>query len=359
MNITIQSPRRKRSAETASPRLTFDNYLPLAGIADELLQHDGYPHAHWTRFFEALDALVPGELERGFAAADRHIRDMGVSYRAYGEKNERAWPLSYLPVLIPDNEWRTIEAGIRQRAELLEQILADIYGDGQLVRDGALPAAAITGSPDYLRPLVGVKPPGGRFLNLYACDLGRGPDGHWWVLSDRSQAPSGMGYALESRLVSSRAFPELYRQMNVERLAPFFREFKNGLTASAERSEPRICLLTPGPFSETYFEQAHLARYLGFLLVEGADLVVRDGLAHVRTIAGLKRADVIWRRIDADFADPLELNANSHLGASGLVDAIRGGKVVVANALGSGVVESPALMSFLPQLSRRLMGAEL
>ncbi|MBV9393871.1 MAG: circularly permuted type 2 ATP-grasp protein [Methylobacteriaceae bacterium] len=355
----MQSPRRKRSAESAPPRLTFDTYLPLADIADELLGRDGHARPHWTRFFEALEGLAPGELERGFAAADRHIRDMGVSYRAYGEKNDRPWPLSYLPVLIPENEWRTIEAGVRQRAELLEQVLADIYGEGQLVRDGALPAAAITGSPDYLRPLVGVNPPGGRFLNLYAADLGRGPDGRWWVLSDRSQAPSGMGYALENRLVSSRAFPELYRQMNVERLAPFFREFKDGLTASAERSEPRICLLTPGPFSETYFEQAHLARYLGFLLVEGADLVVRDGLAHVRTIAGLKRADVIWRRIDADFADPLELNATSRLGASGLVDAIRGGKVVVANALGSGVVESPALMSFLPQLSRRLMDTEL
>jgi uncharacterized circularly permuted ATP-grasp superfamily protein/uncharacterized alpha-E superfamily protein len=359
MSPIMQSPRRKRSPETTSRRLTFDGYLPLADIADELLHGDGRPHAHWMRFFEALEALAPGELERGFAAADRHIRDMGVSYRAYGEKNDRAWPLSYLPVLIPENEWRVIEAGMRQRAELLEHILTDIYGDRRLVRDGALPAAAITGSPDYLRPLVGVKPPGGRFLNLYAADLGRGPDGRWWVLSDRSQAPSGMGYALENRLVSSRAFPELYRQMNVERLAPFFREFKDGLTASAERSEPRICLLTPGPFSETYFEQAHLARYLGFLLVEGADLVVRDGLAHVRTIAGLKRADVIWRRVDADFTDPLELNAASHLGASGLVDAIRGGKVVVANALGSGVVESPALMSFLPQLSRRLLGAEL
>jgi uncharacterized circularly permuted ATP-grasp superfamily protein/uncharacterized alpha-E superfamily protein len=355
----MPSPRRKRSHETASRRLTFDGYLPLANIADELLHRDGHPHAHWMRFFEALEALSPGELERGFAAADRHIRDMGVSYRAYGEKNDRPWPLSHLPVLIPESEWRGIEAGIRQRADLLEQILADIYGEGRLVREGAIPAAAITGSPDYLRPLVGVKPPGGRFVNLYAADLGRGPDGRWWVLSDRSQAPSGMGYALENRLVSSRAFPELYRQMNVERLAPFFRSFREGLAASAERSEPRICLLSPGTYSETYFEQAHLARYLGFLLVEGADLVVRDGLAHVRTIAGLKRADVIWRRIDADYADPLELNANSRLGASGLVDAIRGGKVLVANALGSGVVESPALMSFLPKLSRRLTGADL
>ncbi|GAC1561428.1 MAG: circularly permuted type 2 ATP-grasp protein [Beijerinckiaceae bacterium] len=355
----MQSPRRRRLPETDPPRLTFDGYRPLADIADELLHKDGHPQPHWLRFFDALSARSPGELERGFAAADRHIRDMGVSYRAYGEKNDRPWPLSHLPVLIPESEWHVIEAGIRQRADLLEQILADIYGEAKLISDGAIPAAAITGSPDYLRPLVGVKPPGGRFLNLYAADLGRGPDGRWWVLSDRSQAPSGMGYALENRLVASRAFPDLYRQMNVERLAPFFRAFRNGLTATATRSEPRICLLSPGSYSETYFEQAHLARYLGFLLVEGADLVVRDGIAHVRTIAGLKRADVLWRRIDADYADPLELNATSHLGASGLVEAVRGGKVVVANALGSGVVESPALMSFLPKLSRRLNGADL
>src|SRR5271155_2139743 len=187
-----------------------------------------------------------------------------------------------------------------------------------------------------------VKPPGKRWLRLYAADIGRGPDGRWWALSDRAQAPSGSGYALENRLVVSQAFPALYREMNVERLAPFFRELRAGLRASGERSEPRIGILTPGPLSATYFEQAYLARYLGFLLVEGDDLIMRDGRIHVRTIAGLKRADVIWRRVDGDFLDPLELNGRSRLGVPGLVEALRGGRVVVANMPGSGVVEARA-----------------
>ncbi|MBL8587181.1 MAG: circularly permuted type 2 ATP-grasp protein, partial [Methylobacteriaceae bacterium] len=206
---------------------------------------------------------------------------------------------------------------------------------------------------------VGVKPRDGRWLHLYAADLGRGPDGRWWVLGDRTQAPSGAGYALENRLVMSRAFPTLAREMNVARLAPFFRAFRAGLAAGSERSQPRICLLTPGPYSETYFEQTYLARYLGLLLVEGDDLIVHEGRAHVRTIAGLKRADVIWRRVDADFIDPLELNGGSRLGAPGLVGAIRNGSVVVANMPGAAAAEARALQGFLPALARRVLGEEL
>src|SRR5258708_7235839 len=171
-------------------------------------------------------------------------------------------------------------------------------------------------------PLRGAAPPGGQGLRLYAADVGRGPDGRWWVLGDRTQAPWGSGYALENRLVVSQAFPSLYTEMNVERLAPFFREFRAGLRHSAQRSGPRICILTPGPWSQTYFEQAYLARYLGFLLVEGGDLVARDGHIFVRTIAGLKRADVLWRHVDADWCDPVELNPASHIGVPGLLDAI-------------------------------------
>ena len=217
----------------------------------------------------------------------------------------------------------------------------------------------MTGSSDFLLPMMGVRPRGGRWLNLYAADLGRGPDGQWWVLSDRVQAPSGLGYALENRLNLSRAFQAIYRDMNVRRLAPFFQAFRGGLAALASRSDPRICLYTPGPYSETYYEQAYLARYLGFVLVEGADLVARDGLTHVRTIAGLKRADVIWRRIDADFADPLELKSGSQLGVPGLVETIRQGNVAVANALGSGVAETAALLGFIPALAGRLLGEKL
>ncbi len=334
-------------------------YKPLPGIPDEFIGKDGRPRPHWLRFLGSLMDLGAEDIPRRFATADRHIRDTGVSYRAYGDTSERAWPLSHVPLLINDDEWRDIAQGIEQRARLMEMVVADIYGEGRLVTAGDLPAAVVTGSPDFLHPLHGVSPPGGKFLQIYAADLGRGPDGRWWVIGDRTQAPSGAGYALANRLVLSRAFPTLYRDMNVERLAPFFEAFRLGLTSMAQRSNPRICLLTPGPFNETYFEQAYLARYLGLLLVEGGDLTMRDGKVHVRTIAGLKRADVIWRRIDSDFADPLELNARSRLGVPGLVDALRQGGVVIANALGSGVLEAPAMMSFMPKLCRKLLGEDL
>ena len=198
--------------------------------------------------------------------------------------------MSHLPLLIDEAEWQQLTAGIVQRAQLLELVLSDLYGEGRLVAEGAIPAAAIAGSTEYLRAVCGVKPPGGRYLNLYAADVGRGPDGRWWVLGDRTQAPSGAGYALENRLVLSRAFTSLYKSMNVERVAPFFEAFRDALRASADRDEPRIGLLTPGQFSETYFEHATLARYLGFLLVEGDDLAVSGDRIHIRTVAGLEAA---------------------------------------------------------------------
>ncbi len=238
-------------------------------------------------------------------------------------------------------------------------MLRDLYGEGKLVADGAIPAAAIAGSHEYLRQICGIKPPGKRYLSFYAADVGRGPDGRWWVLGDRTQAPSGAGYALENRLVLSRAFASLYKSMNVERVAPFFEAFRDGLRGSADRDEPRIGLLTPGAFSETYFEHATLARYLGFLLVEGDDLAVSGGRIHIRTVAGLKRLDVLLRRVDSDFLDPLELDAASHLGVPGLIDVLRKGGVVVANMPGSGVLEARALLGFLPSLCRRLLGETL
>ncbi len=334
-------------------------YEPLPGIPDEFMGQDGQPRAHWLRYLTALGRIGQEEMEQRFGAADRRIRDMGISYRVYGETNDRTWPLSRLPLLISGAEWRDISAGIAQRAELLDRVLTDLYGDAALVSDGALPAAAVAGSPEYLRPMQGIKPRDGHWLHVYAADIARGPDGRWWVLGDRAQAPSGTGYALESRLVISRAFANLYRDMNVERLAPFFRELRAGLAAASERTEPRICLLTAGPFSQTYFEQAYLARYLGLLLVEGDDLVESENRIHVRTIAGLKRADVIWRRVDSDWCDPLELNAASQLGVPGMIEALRQGSVAIGNMPGTGVVESQALLSFMPTLARRVLGEEL
>jgi uncharacterized circularly permuted ATP-grasp superfamily protein/uncharacterized alpha-E superfamily protein len=352
------SPGRARPGQRRVAQWMRD-YVRLPGISDEYLGQDGAPRAVWGRFFDAFATLAPADIERRFAAADRHLREAGVTYRAPNDSAERLWPLSHLPLLIDEAEWQQLSAGIAQRAQLLELVLRDLYGEGRLVAEGAIPAAAIAGSNEYLRPVCGVTPPGGRYLSLYAADLGRGPDGRWWVLGDRTQAPSGAGYALENRLVLSRAFTSLYKSMNVERVAPFFEAFREALRASADRDEPRIGLLTPGGFSETYFEHATLARYLGFLLVEGDDLAVSGDRIYIRTVAGLKRLDVLLRRVDSNSLDPLELDASSHLGVAGLIDVLRKNGVVVANMPGSGVLESRALLGFLPALSRRLLGEEL
>src|SRR3954454_4364515 len=335
------------------------DYRRLPGIPDEFLGPDGKPRAVWSRFFDAFGALAPDEVERRFGMADRHLREAGVTYRAPGESADRPWSISHLPLLIDEADWKQLSDGITQRAELLELVLRDIYGEGKLVAEGALPAAAIAGSAEYLRPVCGLAPPGARYLSIYAADVGRGPDGRWWVLGDRTQAPSGAGYALENRLVLSRAFTSLYKSMNVERVAPFFEAFRDSLRASADRDEPRIGLLTPGSFSETYFEHATLARYLGFMLVEGDDLAVSGDRIHIRTVAGLKRLDVLLRRVDSNFLDPLELDASSQLGVPGLIDVVRKAGVVVANMPGSGVLEARALLGFLSNLAPRLLGEEL
>ncbi len=328
---------------------------------DEMMDHQGRVREHWRPFLGMLMALGPDEINRRFAAADRHLRDSGVFYRVYEDPAGavRPWPLSHVPLLIDATEWQALKAGLVQRAELMEAILADIYGPANLVREGRLPAAVVAGNPEFLRPLVGIAPPGGAHLRFYGVDVGRSPDGRWWVLGDRTQAPSGAGYALENRLALSRAMPDIYRQLRVERVAPFFQAFQAELSALSRRDDSPVCVLTPGPMNETYFEHAYLARYLGFLLVEGEDLTVRDDGVFIRTVSGLKRAEVLLRRLDSDFADPLELSARSRLGVPGLVQAIRDGTVVMANALGSGVVEARAMLSFLPALAPAVLGQEL
>ncbi|SEF56471.1 circularly permuted type 2 ATP-grasp protein [Bosea lathyri] len=362
MALQGRTPSTRTRAERRNALLA--GYRPLPGTHDEFIGPDGAVRPHWEPFLAEWCALSTDELNQRFGLADRHVHDTGVSYRVHGDiderdptAGERAWPLSHVPLVIPGAEWETIAAGVAQRAQLLSTLLDDIYGPAKMIANGMLPAAIVTGSPDYLRPLQGA--PGAGALQLYAADLGRGPDGRWWVLGDRTQAPSGAGYALENRLALARAFPDMFRSMNIERLASFFQGLRAGLVSRSKRVEPRICLLTPGPLNESYFEQTYLARYLGFLLVEGGDLVMREGRVHVRTIGGLKRADVIWRRIDGDFSDPLELNAASALGVAGLVQAVRQGNVHIANGLGSGVVESRALMGFLPALAEQMLDEEL
>ncbi len=339
----------------------YQSQLPYGEAFNESSADGVTPRPHWTRLMESLQEIGPEELERRWARADRRIRENGITYNIYNDPlgANRPWKIDVLPFLISADEWRYIEAGIIQRAHLLSLLLEDLYGSQSLLANGRFPAELLYANPAFLRPMVGVRVPAHTYLHMLAVDLARSPDGQWWVLSDRTQAPSGSGYALENRTIVSDVLPDLFRSSNVLRLAPFFRAQRDALTALADCNNPRIVLLTPGPFNETYFEHSYLARYLGFTLVQGADLTVRDRCVFLKTVAGLEQVNVILRRVDDSFCDPLELRSDSLLGVPGLVDAIVAGNVKVANALGSGLIETAAIMPFLPGLSTYLIGEKL
>ena len=322
------------------------------------------PTRPWGRFFENLGREGFGDLNRRTIDLQRQVRDNGVTYNVYADADgpQRPWSLDLFPLILPSAAWQRIEAGVLQRVQLLERVLDDLYGPQELLKSNLLPPALVQGHPGYLRPMHGVRPAGGRRLHIAAFDLARDPAGNWWVLTQRTQAPSGLGYLLENRLVISRLFPEAFRDLKVQRLAGTYRALLESLTAmgrAMEAAEPRIVLLTPGPYNETYFEHAYLARYLGLTLVEGSDLTVRDERLYLKTLKGLEPVHGVLKRLDDEFLDPLELRPDSHLGVPGLLQAVRAGNVLVANCPGSGVLESPALLGFLPALSRQLLGAEL
>ena len=332
-----------------------------SAVYDEMSADGVTLRPHWAPFIESLQTIGPDELEKRWNRAERRVRENAITYNVYGDPlgTSRPWKIDLVPLLIPASEWRYIEAGIIQRAQLLNLLLEDLYGKQELLANGLLPSPLIFANPAFLRPLAGIPVPRQTYASLLAVDLARSPDGQWWVLADRTQAPSGAGYALENRTIVSDVLPDLFRSSNVRRLAPFFRALRESLIALAGRDNPRIVLLTPGPLNETYFEQSYLARYLGFTLVEGADLTVRDRRVYLKTVEGLQPVDVILRRVDDSFCDPLELRAESYLGVPALVDAIAAGNVKVANALGSGVIETAAIMPFLPGLARSLLGESL
>jgi uncharacterized circularly permuted ATP-grasp superfamily protein/uncharacterized alpha-E superfamily protein len=343
--------------------ITDLDQTPLAyGSTYDELSSDGVnPRPHWEHLMDSLREIGAAELGRQWGRAERRIRENGITYNIYSDPlgANRPWKIDIVPFLISAKEWKFIEEGILQRARLLNVILEDLYGAQDLVASGRFPAELLYANPAFLRPLVGVRVPEQSYLQLLGVDLARSPDGQWWVLADRTQAPAGSGYALENRTIVADALPDVFRSSNVLRLAPFFRAQRDALMNLAECPNPRIVLLTPGPHNETYFEHSYIARYLGFTLVEGADLTVRDRSVFLKTVDGLEKVDVILRRVDDSFCDPLELRGDSLLGVPGLVDAIVAGNVRVANALGSGVIETAAVMPFLPGLSRHLLGEEL
>jgi uncharacterized circularly permuted ATP-grasp superfamily protein/uncharacterized alpha-E superfamily protein len=330
---------------------------------DELFEADGTVRPHWQPFLTALSDLGIEELSRRWDEARHLIRENGVTFNVHADPHglDRPWQLDPIPLLIDAAEAARMEGGLLQRARLLDHILADLYGPRTLLLRGILPPELILGHPGFLRPMQGLKPAQGRWLHFYAADLGRSTDGSVWVMADRTQSPAGAGYSLENRIVLSRTLPDEFHDCQVQRLAVFFRTFRDMLRdlAPRNRDNPRIVLLTPGPANETYFEHAYLARYLGLTLIEGADLTVRDNRVFLKFLGGLQPVDVIFRRLRDEWCDPLELRGESLLGVPGLVQALHAGNVAVANALGSGLLESPGLLPYLPAASKFLLGEEL
>jgi uncharacterized circularly permuted ATP-grasp superfamily protein/uncharacterized alpha-E superfamily protein len=345
----------------AARRSLFDSYRPLPGVPDELCDSTGGMRPVWAPLIEHLSSMSDGEISDAFGRGEQHLADAGVFFRKYGDTNaaSRDWPYSAVPVVLAQSDWDTITEGLTQRADLLEQIAADLYGDNTLIAQGHLPAELIAANPEWLRPMVGAQPKGTPYLHFCAFELGRGPDGRWWVLQDLTDAPSGAGFALENRIATTHVFPELYADANVRRLAGFFDTFRSALSGLKSDPASAAAILTPGPLTDTYYEQAYIARYLGLPLLEGGDLTVQDGRLNARTVKGPLPVEVLWRRMDSIWADPLELRSDSQLGTAGLMSAIRHGHVTMVNALGVGVLETQALMAFLPAISRALTGGDL
>jgi uncharacterized circularly permuted ATP-grasp superfamily protein/uncharacterized alpha-E superfamily protein len=339
------------------------SYSPDARRYDELCDANGNVRAQWQPLIDKLTAEWPESARRSAELARRLVIENGVTYNVYADPQgrDRPWALDPIPLVITADEWQQIELGVAQRARVLDAMLRDLYGEQRLLSSGVVPPELAFGHPNFLWPCRNVLPAqNGRHLHLYAADLARAPDGRWWVLADRTQTPSGVGYALENQQIIMRVFPELMREMGVQTThAPLGALREELLNFAANDPAPLAVVLTPGPFNETYFEHVYLARQLGLPLVEGHDLTVRGAIVYLKTLSGLRRVHSILRRLDDDYCDPLELRSDSALGVPGLLDAVRAGNVMVANALGSGVLESAAWLGFVPGAAEHLLGERL
>ncbi len=361
-----QQSQTSSSDGTPSPPVVvdvFQSYRPLSNVYDEMFLPGGERRDGWRPLIETINHLGTEEISRRWVQAERLVHENGVAFGAYGDPLDkpRPWELDPIPLLITEQEWQTVSTGLQQRMQILEMTLADIAGEKKLIKSGVLPPDVVFLHPGYHTQLFNIKPAQGRFLHFYAADLGRSPTGHWQLLGDRSEAPSGTGYSLENRVVTSRMLPEAFRDCQVQRLANYFATLRDTCHEMSPRNKdnPRIVILSNGPANGNYFEDAYLSRYLGFTLVEGPDLTVRDRRVWLKTLGGLYPVDVILRRPNTADCDSLEIPSTSGAAIPGLFDAARAGNVAITNPLGSGLVESPIFMRFMPELAKTLLGQEL
>ena len=330
---------------------------------NEMLGKDGTLRPHWEAFFQSFNQMGNAEMQTRNGEISRLLKENGVTYNVIGDSSvvNRDWNVDSIPFLIGKEEWENAEAALVQRAELLNLLLQDIYGEQKLIKKGIVPLELVYNHIGYLRQCAGIKFPGKHSLVLYSADMARSPDGRLWVISDRTQAPSGSGYALENRNVMTRVLPELFSGLKVRHLSPYFDTLRNSLNelGSRQHQNPRIVILTPGPGNETYFEHSYLATHLGYTLVQGNDLMVKNNFVWLKTLGGLEKVDVIIRRIDDAYCDPLELREDSQLGVAGLLQVIRSGNISIANPPGSGILENPGMMPFLENISRYFLNTGL
>ncbi|MFV1448565.1 circularly permuted type 2 ATP-grasp protein [Maribacter sp. HS] len=340
----------------------FNNYDTQQGN-DEMYSLNNGIKPYWSKLLTSFDTLGVTGLTARQKDIDWLLSENGVTYNVYNDPQgmHRPWNLNVVPFMLHQNEWAEVEEGLKQRAELLNLVLKDVYGDRKLIKNGIVPYEVIYGHRGFLRQCSGMELQLEQYLSIYAADLCRGTDGRLWVVNDRTEAPSGMGYALENRSTTSRILPDLYAEMKVKRLSGFFQEFNQMLidAAPGKKENPNIVILTPGSHNETYFEHAYMASFLGYPLVQGNDMVVRDGFLWMKSLQGLKQIDVVLRRVDDAFTDPLELREDSHLGVAGLLDVVRRNNVAVINPIGSGVIENPGLIPFMPAIAKFFMDEEL
>jgi uncharacterized circularly permuted ATP-grasp superfamily protein/uncharacterized alpha-E superfamily protein len=351
-------PPSKQAQSQKSSAFSFD-YQSLEGVYDEAMTPSGQVNEHWSYLLSALQKLGPENLSQREIKTQRILRDDGATYKPYTDQ-ERTWQVDSVPLLLNSDNWQQIEAGLLERTQLFNLLLKDIYGKQELIHQGVIPPETVFAHPGFLRPCFGIEHPTEHALILHAVDMLRTADNQVCVIGDRTQSPSGAGYALENRTVMTRVFPELFRDSQVRRLAMFFQALRHKLNSLAPEGElPNIVVLTPGSRSESYFEHAYLANYLGYSLVQGRDLTVRNGYVWTKSLSGLSRVDVILRRIDDFFCDPAELKSDSYLGVPGLLEVVRAGRVAVANPLGSGILENPVFLKYLPAISQALTGNNL
>ncbi|CAN5532160.1 circularly permuted type 2 ATP-grasp protein [soil metagenome] len=349
--------------DNTSLNTLLQQYIPPHRSHNEIYEDDKSIRPDWELFFSSLSNLGENEIKARSQVILRLLKENGVAYNVYNDPSgeSRPWELDTIPQLITAGEWKKINAGLIQRAELFNLLLKDIYGPQTLIKEGILPQELIYMHPGFIRSCVNIKVPAQQHLVMYAADMARGTDGRLWVISDRSQAPSGYGYALENRFAMNSVLPELFSGLQVSRLSPFFDSLQSALTniAPHKKEDPRVVILTPGPDNETYFEHAYLAAYLGLTLVQGNDLMVKDNFVWLKTIEGLEKVDVILRRLDDIYCDPLELKSDSLLGVAGLLQVVRKGNVAIANPLGSSIIENAGLVPFLPSIARHFFGKDL